>query len=79
MALGLIHKILNPNLCPTHKCEMEYATYSSTKIGVVYRICLECKSELYNRITKMKLTALKLRRNNYLRKFPDKAELFEGL
>lgn len=62
---------VNPNLCPTHKCEM-YRTRGGY-------ICEECKSELYHRITNLKLKAAKLARQRYLSMFPNAAKLFEGL
>lgn len=62
---------LNPDLCPTHKCEMDWLPYGY--------VCKDCRTEAYSRITQLKLKAVKLRRNMMLSRWPSHAGLFEGL
>lgn len=62
---------LNPDLCPTHKCEMNWLPGGY--------VCEECRHKCYERITKLKLIHHKLKRIWWLSHHPTDAKLFEGL
>lgn len=71
-------QLLNPELCPNHNCEME-ERYASGRWTTLALICPECRHEMYERITKLKLIAVTLKRIAYISKWPTRATLFEGL
>ncbi len=68
--------MIDPNLCPTHKLEMDDG---ANKLEVPHKICPECKFELYQRITKLKEKALALKLIWDRAKHPNLVQPFEGL